>query len=107
MQIEGKGRGVEVTDEIRAYVDKRFGKSVKQVPDAISLHIELREQEGKHHPEQFVAEASLQVKGTTLRASDTARDMMHAVHLVSDELSVQVKRYQEKRRGRRGEITAA
>ena len=37
----------------------------------------------------------------TLRACDSARDMRHAIHLCEEELSRQVKRHREKRRGRR------
>jgi len=37
----------------------------------------------------------------TLRARDQARDARHAINLCEEELSRQVKRHREKRRGRR------
>jgi putative sigma-54 modulation protein len=37
----------------------------------------------------------------TLRAHDRARDLRHAINLCEEELSRQVKRHREKRRGRR------
>jgi putative sigma-54 modulation protein len=37
----------------------------------------------------------------TLRAQDRARDLRHAINLCEEELSRQVKRHREKRRGRR------
>jgi putative sigma-54 modulation protein len=37
----------------------------------------------------------------TLRARDQARDLRHAINLCEEELSRQVKRHREKRRGRR------
>jgi putative sigma-54 modulation protein len=49
----------------------------------------------------MVAEATLVLKGVTLRASDTGRDLRHAINLVEEDLSRQVKRHREKRRGRR------
>ena len=48
-----------------------------------------------------MAEATLFLKGATLRARDRARDFKHAVNLCEEELSRQVKRHREKRRGRR------
>ena len=48
-----------------------------------------------------MAEATLFLKGTTLRAKDSSRDMSHAVNLIADEMAVQVKRHRDKRRNRR------
>ena len=48
-----------------------------------------------------MVEATIHLKGVTLRAQDRARDMRQAVNLCEEELSRQVKRHREKRRGRR------
>jgi putative sigma-54 modulation protein len=48
-----------------------------------------------------VAEATLYLKGVTLRAKDASRDVKHSINLVSEELGRQVKRHRDKRRGRR------
>ena len=47
------------------------------------------------------AEATLPLKGTTLRAKSASQDAKHAINLVSDDLARQVKRHRDKRRGRR------
>ena len=49
----------------------------------------------------YVAEATLFLKGTTLRAKDASKDVNHAINLIADEMAVQVKRHRDKRRGRR------
>ncbi|HMS73158.1 MAG TPA: ribosome-associated translation inhibitor RaiA [Baekduia sp.] len=107
MKIEVLGRDVPVTDELRAKIEKRFAKIAKQVSESASLRLELKEAPGSHGPVEFVADVALKVKGTTLRATDTSRDLMHAVHQVTDELAVQVKRHREKRMGRRASRKAA
>jgi putative sigma-54 modulation protein len=48
-----------------------------------------------------VAEATLHLKGVTLRARSASRDLLHSINEVSDELGVQVKRHRDKRRKRR------
>ena len=48
-----------------------------------------------------MAEATLYLKGVTLRARDASGDLVHSINLVCDELSVQVKRHRDKRRARR------
>ena len=54
-----------------------------------------------------VAEATLHLKGVTLRARDCSGDMMHSINLCSDEVGVQVKRHRDKRRRRREARAAA
>ena len=105
MQIEVKGRHMTVSDEIREHVDKRFAKVGKQVSELATLEVELTRE--PNAPDCYRAEVTLRVKGTTLRACDKSRDMAHSINLVSDELSVQVKRHRDKRRKRRESRAAA
>jgi putative sigma-54 modulation protein len=48
-----------------------------------------------------VAEATLHLKGVTLRAREASPQMLHSLNLVVDELARQVKRHRDKRRRRR------
>jgi putative sigma-54 modulation protein len=106
MQIEVKGRNTPVNDELREHVEKRFRKVANQVSELARLEIEIREERNPAIPDQMVAEATLVLKGVTLRAHDTGRDPRQAINLCEEELSRQVKRHREKRRGRRKGGTA-
>ena len=106
MQIEVKGRNTPVNDELREYVERRFQKVAKQVSDLARLEIELKEEKNPAIADNMVAEATLSLKGVTLRARDNARDLKHAINLCEEELCRQVKRHREKRRGRRKGATA-
>ena len=101
MQIEVKGRNVTVTDELRECVQRRFEKVGKQVSDLAVLEIELSEERNPANPDAHVAEATLHLKGITLRARDASRDLKHSINLISEEMARQVKRHRDKRRGRR------
>lgn len=107
MQIEVKGRNTTVSDEIREHVEKRFAKVSKQVSELAVLSVELWEERNPGNPEAMVAEVTLHVKGTTLRAHDASRDIFHSINLCADELAVQVKRHRDKRRKRRESRAAA
>jgi putative sigma-54 modulation protein len=100
MRIEVKGRNLPVTDELRASVERRFEKISKQVSELAELTVEIGEDRDSS-PTTSVAEATLRLKGVTLRAQDSSRDTKHAINLVADELSRQVKRNRDKRRNRR------
>jgi putative sigma-54 modulation protein len=100
MQIECKGRNVPVTEDLREYVRKRFAKIERQVTGA-RLEIAISEEANPRIADKHVAEATLYMKGVTLHAKDSARDLRHAIHLCEQELARQVKRRKEVRKHRR------
>jgi putative sigma-54 modulation protein len=107
MRIEVKGRNLQVTDELREVVARRFEKVDKQVSELATLEVELSEERNPANPDQMVAEATLYLKGVTLRAKNASRDSKHSINLVADELARQVKRHRDKRRKRREQRAGA
>jgi putative sigma-54 modulation protein len=107
MQIAIKGRNVPVTDEIRAHVERHLGKVARQVSDLAKLEIEIYEERNPRVSDRQVAEATLYLKGVTLRARDASPEILHSLNLVCDELARQVKRHRDKRRHRREAHAAA
>ena len=101
MQIEVKGRNLQVTDELRELITRRFEKVAKQVSPLALLEVELCEERNPANPDDQVATATLHLKGVTLRAREASPEIKHSINLISDELARQVKRHREKRRGRR------
>jgi putative sigma-54 modulation protein len=101
MRIEVKGRNLPVSDDLRDHVVKRFQKVSRQVSELAELEVEVFEERNPAIADSQVAEATLHLKGVTLRARDASRDLVHSINLCADELSVQVKRHRDKRRKRR------
>jgi putative sigma-54 modulation protein len=101
MRISMKGRHFPVDDDLRARVERKAEKIARQVSPLAQLEVELIEERNPAISEGHVAEATLYLKGVTLRASERAEDMGHAVNLMTEDLARQVKRHREKRRGRR------
>jgi putative sigma-54 modulation protein len=99
MHIEVKGRNLQVTDELRESVERRFEKVAKQVSEQATLEVELADERVPGDP--IAAEAVLHLKGTTLRAKDASKDAKSALNLVAEDMARQVKRHRDKRRGRR------
>lgn len=108
MRIHLKGRGGAIAhDELRERAEKKLGKVARQVSPLAELTIELREERNPGIRESQVAEATLRLKGVTLRACERSNDMGHSVNLVADDLARQVKKHRDKRRGRREAQKAA
>ena len=107
MRIEIKARKVAVSDDLRNRIEKRFEKIGRQVSELAELEVELSEERNPRVADSQVAEATLRVKGTTLRARESASTMVHAVNECADDLARQVKRHRDKKRGRREARPAA
>jgi putative sigma-54 modulation protein len=107
MQIDIKGRNVPVTDEIRSHAARRLDKVARQVSELARVEIEIFKEPNPRVSDCQVAEATLYLKGVTLRAHDSSPEMLHSLNLMVDELARQVKRHRDKRRHRREARTAA
>jgi len=101
MQIEVKGRNVPVNDELRELVERKFRKVAAQVSDLARMEIELREERNPAIAESQVAAVTLYLKGVTLHAEGTSRELHHSIKLCSLELARQVKRHRDKQRSHR------
>jgi putative sigma-54 modulation protein len=101
MRIEVKGRNLSVSEDLKEHVGKRFRKVSRQVSELAELEVELFEERNPANPDCMVAEATLHLKGVTLRARDASPDLFHSINMVSDEVAIQVKRHRDKRRKRR------
>src|SRR3712207_3848865 len=101
MRIQVKGRNVAVSDELRERVERRFAKVAKQVSELAVLEVELCVERNPANPDSSVAEATLYLKGVTLRAKEASRDMEHSINLISDDIAVQANPPRERRRRRR------
>ena len=101
MRIAVKGRNTHVTDGLRDHVERRFQAIGRQVSELAELELELSEERNPAIAEPEVAEATLHLKGVTLRARAAATDMNHAIVRCEEQLARQVKRHREQRRKRR------
>jgi putative sigma-54 modulation protein len=101
MRIAVKGRNTPVSDAIRDHVERRFRAVGRQVSELAELEIELSEERNPAIADAQVAEATLHLKGVTLRARAASPDMTHSVNCCEDQLARQVKRHREQRRKRR------
>jgi putative sigma-54 modulation protein len=100
MRIEVRGKNVEVTDELREAVTQRFARVGKQVSELAMLEIELCEERNPRIADRMVAEATLGLKGVTLRAKEASPDMLHSIHELAEDIRRQVKKHRDKRRKR-------
>jgi len=100
MRIEIRGRNIDVDDDLREHVIKRFRRIGKQVSELATLDVELYEERNPSISDSQVAEATLRLKGVTLRAHEASPQMTHTIHELAEDVRRQVKKHREMRRKR-------
>jgi putative sigma-54 modulation protein len=101
MQLHVKGKNLEVNDSIREYAERKLRKLDRRVHESTRVEIELAVEKNPSIAESQVAEAIVHLKGQTLRARETSRDMKAAIDQLADKLVRQVKDSHDKRVGGR------
>jgi putative sigma-54 modulation protein len=104
MQLDVKGKNLEVSDSIRSYAERKLGKLDRQVHDLTRVELELAVEKNPSVPESQVAEATVWMKGHTLRVREATRDMKASIDELTEKLLRQVRDERDKRTARRRSV---
>jgi putative sigma-54 modulation protein len=107
MQLHVKGKNLEVSDSMRSYVERKLQKLDRRVHELTEVEIELAIERNPSIADSQVAEATVHLKGRTLRARETARDMKAAIDQLADKLTRQVRDLHDKRVGGRRHVAGS
>src|SRR5437763_10814909 len=91
MQLQVKGKNLEVSDSIRSYAERKLAKLDKQVHELTRVEIELAVEKNPSVAANQIAEATVWLKGHTLRAHEATRDMKASIDELTEKLLRQVK----------------
>ena len=97
MRLHVKGKNLEVNDSTRSYVERKLQKLDRRVHELTEVEIELAVERNPSIADSHVAEATVHLKGHTLRAREAARDMKAAIDELTDKLVRQVRDLHDKR----------
>src|SRR4051794_1019593 len=95
VRLQVKGRGLELSAEMRAYAESRLKRLDKQLAEETAVEVELAEETKGG---RFTAEANVFAKGQTLRATESTSDLRASIDKLVDNLERQIVAYREKRR---------
>ncbi|HVA31355.1 MAG TPA: ribosome-associated translation inhibitor RaiA [Gaiellaceae bacterium] len=101
MQLHVKGKNLEVSDSIRSYAERKLAKLDRQVHDLTRVEIELAVEKNPSVAENQVAEATIWMKGHTLRAREATHDMKTSIDELTEKLLRQVREERDKKAAKR------
>ena len=96
MQFHVKGRNLEVSAAIRSYAEEKLGKLERQLTDP-RVELELRLEKNPSIAANQIAEATVWLKGHTLRAREASRDMKASIDELAEKLSRQIHEERDKK----------
>jgi putative sigma-54 modulation protein len=101
MQLQIKGKNLDVSDSIRSYTEKKLGKLDKMIHDDAWVEIELAVEKNPSVADNQVAEATVGLKGHVLHAREASADMKASIDALSHKLLRQVRETREKQDAKR------
>jgi putative sigma-54 modulation protein len=101
MQLQVKGKNLEVSDSIRSYAERKLAKLERQLRDGTRVEIELAVEKNPSVADNQVAEATVWLKGHTLRVREATRDMKASIDELAEKLLRQVHEERDKKVRRR------
>jgi putative sigma-54 modulation protein len=94
VELHITGRNLEVSPEVREYLQKRLEKVFRRWPSLTQVKAELAQEATRSALDRFVAQITiLTTKGSLLRGQVRAPDLFTAIDRVADVLKRQVERY--------------
>jgi putative sigma-54 modulation protein len=100
VQLQVKGRNLDINDSIRSYAERKLGKLERRLPDP-RIELELAVERNPSIATNHVAEATIWTKGPVIRARETSSDLKASIDQLVDKLERQVKRYRQQGKSRR------
>jgi putative sigma-54 modulation protein len=97
MQLIITGKNMEISDWLRSYVERKFAKLDRYLPNIVETRVELTTESTKNSQDRHVCQVTVRTKGSILRAEERAADVRDAVDAVREKMYRQIDRYRGKR----------
>ncbi len=97
MQLQVKGKNLDVSAAVRAYAEQKLGKLERQLDESTRVELELTVERNPSIAHNQVAEATVFTKGPVLRAREASADMKASIDQLTEKLLRQLSHYRTKR----------
>lgn len=96
MQIKISGKGIEMTEALKQYVEKKIEKIEHFFNNIQEIHVELEVDKIREETKRQVAKATVWASGITLHATEAASSMYASIDMIIDNLDSQIKKFKDK-----------
>jgi putative sigma-54 modulation protein len=100
MELTITGKNMQISDRIREYVEKKASRLDRYLNNIDEASLELTRSSAKSAEDRHIAQLTVRVRGSILRAEERAADVFTAFDAVLDKMYRQIVRYKTRRRAR-------
>src|SRR5262249_21956911 len=86
MELQIKGRNLEVSESMRTFAERKLAKLDRLVHQSTRVEVELSVEKNPSVAANQIAEATVWLKGRTLRAKQASRDMKASIDALTEKL---------------------
>ncbi len=98
------GKGIEVGSRLQEHIEKKVGKLDRYLSTIREARVDVTELgASRASGDRYVAQLTIPMRGTVLRAEERNSDLFAAIDQVLDKIYRQIERYKGKRRRGRGD----
>jgi len=96
MQIQIRGKNIQLTDSLRTYAENKVGKLEKFYDQITHADVSLIVEKNKNVEETHKVEITLHANGTIIRGEESTISMYSSIDVAVDKLERQLKKYKQK-----------
>ncbi len=96
MELQVTGKNVQLTPEVRRYIERKLGRLNRHLPDITTSNVEISEEKTKSPRQHFVVQMTVDSRGTLLRSEERGEDLFTAIDKVAAVMNRQIERYKGK-----------
>ena len=100
MQINIKAKNIDLTEELKKYINEKVEMLEKYIGNAHVLNCDVEVEKiagGQNSGEIYRAEINLEMQGELLRIEKTEKDINKAIDKAKDHMIRSIKKYKEKK----------
>ena len=96
MELQIMGQNMEVSAEVRRYIERKIGKLTRHFPNIIESIVEINQEKTRSPQQHFIVQASVNGNGISLHSEERGADLFQAVDKITSVLDRQLERQKGK-----------
>jgi putative sigma-54 modulation protein len=96
MEMEIRGKKLQLSKAIATYIDKKMGKLGHLLPSIVETKVEISKEKAKSPKNRYVVQVTVKSNGVLIRAEEREADVYAAIDAADDVIRKQIGRFKGK-----------
>ena len=96
VEVKLQATNLEINDAVRQHIDQKLNQIDRHLPGIISMDVELASEPTRSQKDRIVAQVTIKVGSSILRAEHRAPNTKAAINLATDALDRRIERYKSR-----------